>query len=216
MEPGGVRAGWYGRPLFTSRGVPMNRLFRRLIVAAFVTCGLATSLRAAEVNPLLPAETETVFYINFRQIIDSPLIRKLALEQMKQFLEREEAQNVMKAVGLDPLKDIDELTAGFWAEDPKVPRGLFILSGKFDPVKLFNAADAESKKSPDKIEIVREGTYTFVHLLFENPEGDPRRRPPFTELYLSVPSNEMILASTDKELLAKTMGRVEKKDTKPT
>jgi len=188
----------------------------RLFVAALVAGGLAPPLSAAEVPPLLPAETESVIYVNFRQVIDSPLVKKLALEPMKQFLQKEEAQKVMADIGLDPLKDIDELTAGFWAEDPKVPRGLFILKGKFDPVKLFNFADAKGKENPDRIEIVAEGKYKFVHLMFEPPEGtDPRRRPPFTELFVTAPSDAMILASTDKDLLAKTMERVEKRDDKP-
>jgi hypothetical protein len=187
----------------------------RLLVAALMAGGLAAPLSAAEVPPLLPAETESVIYVNFRQVIDSPLVKKLALEPMKQFLQRDEAQKVMADIGLDPLKDIDELTAGFWAEDPKVPRGLFILKGKFDPVKLFNFADAKSKENPDRIEIVAEGKYKFVHLMFEPPEGTDPRRPPFTELFVTAPSDAMILASTDKDLLAKTMVRVEKRDDKP-
>jgi len=193
----------------------MTHLFRRLIAVAVLAGGLAAPLSAAEVPPLLPAETESVVYVNFRQIIDSPMVKKLALEPLKQFLQGDQAQKVMADIGLDPLKDVDELTAGFWADDPKVPRGLFILSGKFDPVKLFNFADAKGKENPDRIEIVAEGKYKFVHLMFDNPEGDPRRRPPFTELFVTAPSDAMILASTDKDLLAKTMVRVEKRDDKP-
>jgi hypothetical protein len=193
----------------------MNRPFRRLLAVIVLAGGLAAPTSAAEVNPLLPAETETVIYVNFRQIIDSPLVRKMALEPMKKFLQGEDAQKVMTDLGLDPLKDVDELTAGFWADDPKVPRGLFILSGKFDPVKLFNFADAKGKENPDRIEIVTEGKYKFVHLTFETPEEDPRKKPPFTELFVSVPSNAMILAATDKDQLAKTMERLEKRDTKP-
>jgi hypothetical protein len=187
----------------------------RLFAAALLAGSLAAPLAAADVPPLLPAETESVVYVNFRQVIDSPLVKKLALEPMKQFLQGADAQKVMADIGLDPLKDVDELTAGFWADDPKVPRGLFILTGKFDPVKLFNFADAKGKENPDRLEIVTEGKYKFVHLMFETPEGDPRRRPPFTELFVSAPSDAMVLAATDKDVLAKTMERVGKRDDKP-
>src|SRR5262245_40169527 len=147
----------------------MSRPCCRLVPAGVLAGGLAAPAPAAEVPPLLPAETESVIHVNFRQVIDSPLVKKLALEPMKLFLQKEEAQKVMTDLGLDPLKDVDELTAGFWAEDPQKPRGLFILSGKFDPVKLFNFADAKGKENPDRIEIVTEGKYKFVHLMFEPP-----------------------------------------------
>lgn len=194
----------------------MTRFRSRISASAVLALAVATPSPAADVHPLLPAETEQVIYVNFRQIIDSQLVRRYALEQMKQSLQAEAAQKVMTDLGLDPLKDVDELTAGFWAEDPKAPKGIVVLSGKFDPVKLFNAADVQSKKTPEKIEIVAEGKYKFVRVVVGNPdETNPNPGMPFKELYFSLPSDSMILASTEKELLAKTMGRVEKKDTKP-
>jgi len=190
----------------------MKPLTRRVLAAALLSCGLVAPATAAEVHPLLPAETENVIYVNFRQIIDSPIIKKYALDQMKQALQGEEAQKVMQTVGLDPLKDIDELTGGFWGEDANTPKGLFILSGKFDPVKLFNAADAEGKKNPDKVAIVSEGKYRFVKLTNEGANGPTAA---FKEIYLAVANEKTILAGTDKEILVKTMGRVEANESKP-
>jgi hypothetical protein len=190
----------------------MKSMTCRVLAAAAVACGLATAAPAADVNPLLPAETDSIVFVNFRQIIDSPLVKKFALEQMKQALQGADAQKVMTDLGLDPLKDVDELTGGFWGEDAQTMKGLFVVSGKFDPAKLFTAADAESKKNADKISIVTEGKYKFVKLTNDNASGPAAA---LKELYVAVPNEKTILASTDKELLAKTMGRVESNDTKP-
>src|SRR5262245_8727633 len=185
----------------------MKRLSRRLLAVAVCVGGLATAAPAADVHPLLPAETDSIIYVNFRQIIDSQLVKKFALEQMKQALQGADAQKIMTDLGLDPLKDIDELTGGFWGEDAQTMKGLFVLKGKFDPTKLFNAADAESKKNADKISIVSEGKYKFVKLTNDGANGPAAA---LKELYVAAPNEKTILASTDKELLAKTMDRVEK------
>jgi len=181
-----------------------------LVTAVLLACG--TAAPAAEVHPLLPAETESVIYVNFRQIIDSQLVKKFALEQMKQALQGADAQKIMTDLGLDPLKDIDDLTGGFWGDEAQSMKGLFVLSGKFDPKKLFDAADAESKKNADKISIVSEGKYKFVKITNDKADGPAAA---LKELYVAVPNEKTILGSTDKELLAKTMDRVEKNDTKP-
>ncbi|HEY2787334.1 MAG TPA: hypothetical protein VGJ05_20420 [Fimbriiglobus sp.] len=190
----------------------MKSLSRRVLAVAVLACGLAVPARAAEVNPLIPAEAENIIFVNFRQIIDSQLVKKFALEQMKQALQGADAQKVMTDLGLDPLKDIDQLTGGFWGEDAQSMKMLIILSGKFDPVKLFNAADVQSKKDADKISIVSEGKYKFVKITNDKANGPGAA---FKEVYISVANDKTILASTDKDVLAATMVRVEKNVSKP-
>jgi hypothetical protein len=190
----------------------MKRLFRRVLAAAALVCGVATAAPAADVNPLLPAETESIVYVNFRQILDSQLVKKFAIDNLKQALQGDEAQKLLTDLGLDPLKDLEELTGGFWGEDAQTMKGLFVVSGTFDPAKLFSAAEAASKKNADKLSIVSEGKYKFVKVTNDNANGPAAA---LKELYVAVPNEKTILGATDKELLAKTMERVEKKDTKP-
>ena len=61
-------------------------MFRRALVGAVLAAGLAAPARAAEVDPLLPAETESVMFVNVRQVLDSDLVKKYALGQIKQAL----------------------------------------------------------------------------------------------------------------------------------
>src|SRR5262245_42187139 len=110
-------------------------MFRRLLVGAVLAAGLAAPARAAEVDPLLPAETESVLVVNVRQVLESELIKKYALGQIKQSLEGNDAQETLKKLGLDPLKDVDRLTVGSWGKDKDDVNVVAVVRGKFDPVK---------------------------------------------------------------------------------
>ena len=89
----------------------MTRLSRTLMGAALVL-GLTTTARAAEPDKLLPADTDTVAVVNLRQIIDSDIIKKYALEQIKQLLDGQDAKQILTDLGLDPLKDVEKVVIG--------------------------------------------------------------------------------------------------------
>lgn len=172
----------------------MKRMTRALLaVAAGLVAGQA---RAADVDALLPAESEQVVSINVRQILDSDLIKKYALGQLKQALEGNEAQKTLKELGLDPLKDVDRITGGLWGEDAQNIKGLFVVRGKFDPAKLFEAAKAAAQKDGDKVSIVKDGDVTLVKVAVQN-RPDP--------VYLSVADEKTVLVGTDKKLVTDAM-----------
>ena len=63
----------------------MIRLTRWSVGAVALTFALAAvPARAAEVDKLLPPESEAAVYLNFRQVLESELVKKFALEQLKQ------------------------------------------------------------------------------------------------------------------------------------
>ena len=114
-------------------------MLRRLFLAATLTAGLTMSApaRAAEIDTLLPSETESVVFINVKQILASGIVKKYALGQLKQTIEsNEDAQRMMKDLGIDPMKDIDRVTAGTWGKDKDDMKVVAIVRGKFDPTKL--------------------------------------------------------------------------------
>ena len=138
-------------------------MFRRLLLGAVLTAGLTASARSAEIDNLLPAETESVMYLNVRQIIDSDLVKKYALGQIKQMLAgNEEAQRMLKDLGLDPLKDIERVTVGIWGKGPEDMQTIAVIRGAFDKDKLIEAAKKEAKNNGDKIAVVKEGEYELV------------------------------------------------------
>ncbi len=170
-------------------------MLRRLFLAATLTAGLTmgASARAAEIDTLLPSETESVVFINVKQILASDIVKKYALGQLKQMIEsNEDAQRMMKDLGIDPMKDIDRVTAGTWGKDKDDAKVVAIVRGKFDPTKLMAAAEKEAKTNGDKVAVVAEGKYKLIK--FTN-EKSPK---PF---YASAADETTLVASSDKKLL---------------
>ena len=178
-------------------------MFRRLLLGAVLTAGLTASARSAEIDNLLPAETESVMYLNVRQIIDSDLVKKYALGQIKQMLAgNEEAQRMLKDLGLDPLKDIERVTVGIWGKGPEDMQTIAVIRGAFDKDKLIEAAKKEAKNNGDKIAVVKEGEHELVKYT------DEKQPKPF---FAGVADGKTIIAGNDKKLVAKTLDAAKEK-----
>lgn len=188
----------------------MTFLSRLTLTAVVAVTGLSLgTARAAEPDPLLPSDTTGIVYMNFRQVLDSDLMKKFALEQMKQALEGEDAQKMLKQLGLDPLKDIDRATIGFWGQGPDDMNFLAVVRGKFDPEKLFNAIKAEAGKNPDKVSLVKKGKYTLVKMANENPgPGQPK------EAYAAVADEKTIVFGSKDTITVAAIEKAEKGTTK--
>jgi hypothetical protein len=182
-------------------------MFRRVLVGAALAAGLSASARAAEVDPLLPPETESVLFVNVRQILDSDLVKKYALGQIKQALAGNDAKKMLDKLGLDPLKDVDRVTVGSWGKDKEDMNAVFIVRGKFDPQKLFKAAEEEAKNNGDKIAIVTDGEYKLVKLT-----TDESPKPIFAAV---MDDEKTIIAGTDKKLVSDVLTAAKKGTAKP-
>lgn len=163
-----------------------------LTAAVAVALATAQTARAAEVDKLIPADAESVLSVNVRQIIDSDLIKKFALEQIKQALKGNDAQQMMQSLGLDPLKDVTRIVAAGSGATPEDMKGLVIIRGSFDPDKLFKAVEVESKKEGSKISLVRDADTVLVKI-----QGDNQPNP----AYATVVDNKTIVAGTSKDIV---------------
>jgi hypothetical protein len=183
----------------------MRFVTRLALAAAFAATCLAAPARAAEPDPLLPPETEGVIAINFRQIIDSDIIKKYALNKIKEGLETEDAQKAMKTLGIDPLKDVDRVSVGFWGgKSGEEANFAGTARGKFDPEKLFKFAEAESKKNPDKVQLVKSGKYTLIKMTNENPQpGMPK------DLFVAVADEKTVVMASSEKVCVTQVQRVE-------
>jgi len=160
--------------------------------AAVVLAGLAPTARAAEVDKLLPADSEYVIAVNVRQIVDSEIIKKYALGQIKDFLAGGDAQKFLKDLGLDPLKDIDRVIVGASGTDQNDFKGLAVVRGKFNPEKLYAAAEAQTKKDPDHFSLVKDGA--DVMFKFQPDQGNP--------VYGTVVNDSTVVVASDKKLVS--------------
>lgn len=181
---------------------------RWMFAMALIVGGLAAPARAADVDPLLPADTMNVVKLNVKQILESEIIKKYALAQLKQALEGKDAAEKLKELGLDPLKDIESLTAGFWnpGDDPKDTHGLMVLRGKFDAEKLFAAVEKAIAKDGDKMSIVKEGDVKLIKIVVDNmPEP----------VYATMANDKTIIVATEKKLVLNAIKIADDKNAKP-
>jgi hypothetical protein len=124
-----------------------------LLASALAVLSLAAPTRAADVDKLLPNDTEVVFSINVRQILDAPLVKKLPLDQAKDALKaQDDAHQVLQELGFDPFTDLDSITTAV-SSGGDTDKGLLIVRGKFDVQKFQAKAEAVAKDMPDTLKI---------------------------------------------------------------
>src|SRR5215831_6496476 len=72
---------------------------------------LPISAQAGEVNKYLPNDSDFVVMLNVRQLLNSPLVQKHALADLKTMLKaNSEATKHLEALGFDPFKDLTSIT----------------------------------------------------------------------------------------------------------
>ncbi|MDY3561503.1 hypothetical protein R5W23_002781 [Gemmata sp. JC673] len=164
----------------------------RLGLAVTLCAALTGPVRAAEPDKLLPADADTVAYVNFKQILEADVIKKYALEQIKQALAGQDAKKILEEMGLDPMKDIEKVWVGMSGSGRDDTKALAVIHGKFDPEKLLKAAEAASKKDGDKFSVVKDGGNTLFKFQPEN--GNPA--------YGTVVNDSTVVVGTDKKIIA--------------
>ena len=163
----------------------------RLGLAALFAAALAAPARAAEPDKLLPADADTVMYVNVKQLIESDIVKKYALEQIKQALAGQDAKKLLEELGLDPLKDVEKMWVGTSGKDASDMKALVVVHGKFDPDKLFKAAEAQSKKDGDRFTMVKDGK--DVMFKYQPDNGNP--------MYGTVVDKTTVVVATDKKII---------------
>jgi ribosomal protein L18E len=183
----------------------MTRL-TRLGLGALLVLGLAVpAARSAPPDKLIPADADTVASINVRQILDSDIAKKYAVEQVKQALEGKDLKTLLTELGLDPLKDIDRAVVATLNTNKTDTKFLMIVHGSFDPDKLYRTAEAYTKKEGDKFAMVKDGNTVMFKYQPEN--GDP-------PMYGTVVNDRTVIAASDKKLISDALAA--DKSTTPT
>jgi hypothetical protein len=164
----------------------------RFGLAAVFAVALAPAARAADPDKLLQSDADTVTYVNVKQLLESDVVKKYALEQIKQALAGQDAKKILEEMGLDPLKDVEKVWVGSSGKDQSDMKALVVVHGKFDPDKLFKAAEAATKKDGDKFSMIKDGATTMFK--FQPDQGNP--------VYGTVVDDTTVVAATDKKLVA--------------
>lgn len=183
----------------------MRRMSRCLFAVVVLATGFAASARAADVDPMLPKESEYVMNMNFKQMMDSDIIKKYAMGQIKQALAGEDVKALLETFGVDPLKDLEKATMGFWGSGEDM-QYVGVVKGKFDSKKLFDGVKGLAAKEKDKIEIITEKAddkdVTLVKVTQDS--GKP--------MFLTVADDTTILLASEKKFATGALTAFNKKE----
>lgn len=183
----------------------MTRISRFALAAGLALTLAAPAARAANPDPLLPADADTVAYVNFKQLVESEVVKKFALEQIKQALSGQDAKKLLDQMGLDPLKDIETAWVGSSGKGKDDMKALVVIHGKFDPDKLLRTAESATKKDGDKFTLVKDGSATLFK--YQPEQGNP--------VYGTVVNETTLVAGGDKKVIATALKQAEDKKKAP-
>src|SRR5262245_59280141 len=146
------------------------RTIQNALYFAGLALALVAPIRAAEFDQFLPNDTALVVSINVEQLLNSPLGKKYARAAIEQGLkDNAQAQEILKALNFDPLKDLARLTVA--SSDAEKDNALAILNGKFDREKVDSVLAKVAADQPDKVKIHKAGSVTVYEMI--NDEKKP-------------------------------------------
>src|SRR5262245_14511283 len=178
-----------------------TRVWWRLGGLALAAALLGGPARAAEVDKYLPADTETLSVVNVRQILDSALVKKVGLEQVRELLkQQQEVATTLKELGLDPFKDIDKII-GAGPASGEQDKGLLIIHGRFDLDKFRARAEKAAMDNKDVFKILKVkdgqgGEHTVYQFAFPNPGTGMDQA-----MFAGFASKNTVLAAPSKDYL---------------
>ena len=175
-----------------------------LLVLALVA---PAGARAADVDPYLPADTESYVSINVKQVLASPIVKKYGLESAKEALKEVELNGLFEEIGFDPFKHLDRIQLASPTTTDK-DRGLAILTGTFDANKIKKKADDAATNNQDNVKVHKVKVGGGMHAVYEVvvPGQD-------LSMFLALADNKTLLASPGKDYVvgALRQARLQKK-----
>jgi hypothetical protein len=186
--------------------IPMSRSrIGAAVLALVLALQTGSGVRAAEPDKYLPGDTEQLVTINFRQILDSALVKKFGLDMLRDLIKSEEnVSEVLKDLGLDPFKDLEKLQIAGPA-DVEGDKALMILSGKFDVEKFKTAGEKAAKDHGEVVKIHKITVKEDPFLVYEVNLPDAGQT-----IFVSVVDKTTILGASAKDYLIdalKTKGK---------
>jgi hypothetical protein len=183
----------------------MIRLHR--VLFAVVSVGLLAVPASLRADPkYLPSDTSAVLIINFKQILNSDLVKgqKDGIDELKKAIEGQggpdaaAALKYLKDAGFDPLKDLHTLIAG--SPNPRdTESGFLIIRGNFDVDKIQGIAAQAVKDNGDALKITKSGDINVYEI---SPAGGANT------FYAAFVNKDTMIAGGSKDGLKEGIARV--------
>lgn len=125
----------------------------RFAVVLAAALAAPTVCRAADVDPLVPADTESYVLVQVRQLLDAPVMKKHLVGPAREMLkERPDVTDVLADLGFDPFRDLHRLVIARPASSD-ADRGLLIARGKFDLDRFRKKGDEAARDHADVLKL---------------------------------------------------------------
>lgn len=174
--------------------------YRKIWIAALAACLLALAAgtsQAATPNKYLPDDTEMVLRVNVKDLLETEIVKKNALEQIKEGLRGNiQLGLVFETLNFDPLKDVQSITIGAKDLGANLPgaggggpgSGEFcaVVSGNFDLEKFHKTLADAAKQMADQFKVTE---YSGVKL-YEGKQNDNPVYVAFLDKNTAVASNK--------------------------
>jgi hypothetical protein len=192
---------------------------------------LAGPVGAIDPDKYLPGDTDAVVAINVQQILASPLVKTHYLQPVQDWLKSsEETPRHLKSLGLDPLKDIDQVVfangEGLYRLTKGVEKGktvygseggyFFLVKGRFNVARIRTYADQLAKEKESIIvKTHKAGGGTIYELDFsrlggKDPKKDDKKEPAKVApiiLFAAVVDGTTIAASSRMEPVVEALDK---------
>jgi hypothetical protein len=147
--------------------------------------------RAVEPDKWIPADANAVIVFNVRQTLDSPVVKTYALKELEGALKQDDkVEAMLKAAGLDPLKDVDSVMMTVSDISGK-NEALIVIHGKFNLNKVHAAAEDFAKKNPKELKFTGDGK---ARIYEKTTQGEK-------SAYAALPDANTVLVANDKDFL---------------
>ena len=153
------------------------------------------ALSAADIDPLVPPDTQRYLSINVKSALSAPLFEKQLLGPVKDLLgETPEVKEILDELGFDPLKDLHRVIFAM-PGGTDTDRGLTIAHGTFDVAKFEKRAKDAAENNDDvfkvhKVKLGAEATATVWEVIVPGQD---------TSIFVALVSNKIMVASPGKD-----------------
>jgi hypothetical protein len=122
------------------------------------------SAPAAEIERCLPDDTLCVLSVNVKQLLHAPLFKKHAAKHFDQLCQHGAARTLLDGLGINPLKDIDRLTAA--CTGPEDGACVVVCRGRFDTAKFHAALRKAAKEDGKRVKPRKAGEWKCYEVVF--------------------------------------------------
>lgn len=124
----------------------------RLAVVVMLLAAPGAS-RAADLDPFVPADTESYLAVEVRTLLTAPLVKNHLAGPARELLRNAgEINDVLSDLGFDPLKDLHRLVLAA-PRGTDTDRGLIIARGSFDLDRFRKKAEQAARDHADALKV---------------------------------------------------------------